>query len=153
MKTMDRRAADNKYLHRDFHISMNMLMGYISAEYGEAALTEYLKRFSSAYHSPLKQRLKTEGLAAMEKYLNDIYKKEEWPVDIKYEDNALVVIQDGCPGMSRIREKGYEPVKQYIETYTTIYETLCEGTPYEYDMDYFKPGNGACRQVFKRRGI
>lgn len=151
MKRIDRRAADNKYLHKDFHISMNMLMEYIAGQYGEAALTEYLGRFAAAYHSPLKKGLVEKGLPEMEKYLREIYKKEEWPVSIESGAGKLVVIQDACPGISHIRKKGGKPVRQYIETYTTVYKTICEGTPYEYSMEAFDPDTGACRQVFRRR--
>jgi hypothetical protein len=151
MKVIDRRAADNKYLHRDFHISMNMLMGYIAGEYGDAALTEYLRRFAKAYHSPLKADLVREGLSAVEKYLRGIYEKEEWPVGITYENDVLTVVQEGCPGIFHIKKKGHEPIKQYIETYTTVYEAICEGTPYEYAMEEFELEAGACRQVFRRR--
>ena len=151
MKVIDRRAADNKYLHKDFHISMNMLMAYIVGEFGESALTEYLVRFAVAYHAPLKKSLLEDGLPAVEKYISGIYEKEEWPVEIVYENDSLVIKQAGCPGISHIRKKGQKPVDGYIETYTTVYETVCKGTPYEYVMVEYDKENGACRQVFKRR--
>ena len=44
--TMDRRAADNEYFHRDFHSSMNMGIEYLGACYGDAAVRAYLTRYT-----------------------------------------------------------------------------------------------------------
>jgi len=30
-KVMTRKASDNKYLHKDFHVSMNILLKYITS--------------------------------------------------------------------------------------------------------------------------
>jgi len=151
MKVVDRRASDNKYLHRDFHISMNMLMEYIRDQYGPAALTEYLAQFSREFHSLRTEQLKEGGLGGLKKYFLDIYDKEEWPVSIELKDDVLIISQKACPGITHIVNNGYKPVEQYIETYTTVYKTMCEGTQYEYIMESYDPKTGACRQRFQRR--
>lgn len=151
MKVVERRAADNKYLHRDFHISMNMLMEYICSNFGSAALTDYLKQFSREFHAPRNRCLKKENLKCLEKYFRGVYEKEEWPAIIALKDDMLVIHQKTCPGIMHIRKKGHNPIKRYIETYTTIYETMCEGTPYEYIIEGFDLNTGACTQRFQRR--
>jgi len=151
MKIIERRAADNKYLHRDFHISMNMLMEYICAEYGSAALTEYLRQFSREFHSLRTKCLIKGNLNCLEKYFQDIYEKEEWPVSIVLNKDALTITQKACPGMTHLRNNGHKPVEQYIETYSTVYETMCSGTPYEYVLEKFDRETGACKQRFQRR--
>ncbi len=153
MKVIDRRASDNKYLHKDFHISMNMLLGYIHDEYGPEAVTEYLAQFSRAFHSPINKNLREGRLELLERYFKGIYEKEEWPAFVALKDDALTVSQESCPGIVHIKNKGYEPVEQYIETYTTVYKTMCEGTPYKYVMEKFDPETGACRQRFQRRAL
>ncbi|MBN2557529.1 MAG: hypothetical protein JXB33_02100 [Clostridia bacterium] len=153
MKVIERKASDNKYLHRDFHISMNMLMDYICSVFGENALIEYLVEFSSAFHAPRKEFLIADDLASLESYFREIYKKEEWPVEILMEDKELVITQESCPGISHIRKAGLEPIKQYRETYGTVYEAMCAGTPYEYRLEYFDDEKGACRQRFFRRNM
>lgn len=153
MEVFERKAADNKYLHRDFHISMNMLMEYISNRFGRAALTDYLKTFSKEFHKQRKTKLSTEGLSALKDYFEKIYSEEEWKVEIDFSQDKLILKQNACPGISYIRSKGFEPIKQYIETYTTVYHELCKGTPYEYEMVGFNDKTGACTQVFKRRSI
>ncbi len=144
---------ENKYLHRDFHVSMNILMEYILDRYGETGLKEYLTRFAKAYHKPLKVRLQKEGLAPLAEYMKDIYEKEEWNVKITMDDNRLEIIQQSCPGITQIRKAGHEPVKGYVETYETVYQTICEGTPFEYELIDFDGMTGACTQVFTKRGV
>jgi len=151
MKVIERRASDNKYLHRDFHISMNMLMQYICDEFGVGALIEYLVQFSRAFHSQRTENMKTDGLECLRKYFTDIYEKEEWPVSIVLENDVLTISQDACPGIAYLEKNGHKPVTKYIETYTTVYRTMCEGTPYEYIMEKFTTETGACRQRFQRR--
>ncbi|MFO7612912.1 MAG: hypothetical protein R6W99_10640 [Clostridia bacterium] len=152
MKVIERKASDNKYLHRDFHISMNMLMDYICSTFGERALIEYLMEFSSEFHIPRKEYLIENDLVSLEAYFKDIYEKEEWPVEITMADGELVITQESCPGISHIRKAGLEPIRQYRETYGTIYSTMCSGTPYEYILENFDDETGACRQRFSRRG-
>ena len=150
MKVIKREASDNKYLHRDFHVSMNMLMEYICTNYGEAALTKYLMKFSKDFHKPRNRMLAEGNLEAVEKYFKDIYEKEEWPVEILLKDDVLIIKQKACPGISHIRKQGFKPVKQYEETYSTVYTAMCDETPYEYILERFDSATGACEQRFER---
>ena len=148
VKVMERKASDNKYLHKDFHISMNLLMKYIYDNFGEEALIAYLKQYSRAYFKPLNQKLKTGDKEALTDYFRDIYEKEEWPVKITTNENSVEIIQDACPGISHIMSKGWRPCPFYRETYSTVYKTLCEETPFEYILEYFNEETGACKQLF-----
>ena len=153
MKIIERKASDNKYLHRDFHISMNMLMEYICKEYGSAALIEYLVQFAQEFHSKRKECMQKGDLGCLEKYFREVYEKEEWPVQIDFKNDVIVISQESCPGISHLQKSGHKPIEQYIETYTTVYRTLCQDTPYEYVMESFNPDTGKCRQRFQRRSV
>lgn len=151
IKTMSRKASDNKYLHKDFHISMNLLMEYIYNNFGKDKLIEYLKQYTSEYFKPLYEKMKKGDIDAIASYLRDIYEQEEWTVSIVQDENTVVVSQDACPGISHIKSKGGTPITLYVETYNTVYKTLCEGTPFEYELVFFDEETGACKQIFKRK--
>lgn len=153
MKVIERKASDNKYLHKDFHISMNMLMKYICDEFGPRALTEYLEQFSMEFHSLNNECLKKGKLECLLAYFKDVYKKEEWPADIELCDDILTISQNACPGINYLRQNGHEPIEHYVQTYTTVYETMCKNTPYEYFMENFNNETGACVQRFQRRPL
>lgn len=150
-KVMERRSSDNKYLHKDFHISQNILMGYIYRSFGADALINYLEQFAIAYHKPLNQKLKQGHTGALLNYFTGIYKKEEWPVKITSGEDYVEIEQDACPGISHITAKGGKPCPCYRETYQTIYKTLCKNTPFEYILKNFDDETGACKQLFLRK--
>ena len=151
-RVMKRNASDNKYLHKDFHISQNILMDYICRNYGKASLIKYLEQFAEAYYKPLKDKMMKGDIEALYKYFKDIYEKEEWPVRIICDKNQIKIEQDACPGISYIKSKGWDPVSDYQETYRTIYRTLCKNTPFEYILQNFNVGTGACTQIFIIKG-
>ena len=148
VKVMERKASDNKYLHKDFHIALNLLMTYIYDHFGKDALVNYLKQYSRAYYKPLIDKLKSGDKEALVKYFRGIYEKEEWPVNIVSGKNSLEITQDACPAISHIIQKGGKPCPFYKETYNTVYKTLCENTPFEYSLVYFNEETGACKQLF-----
>ena len=151
IKKMKRKASDNKYLHKDFHVSMNILLKYIYENFGKENLVNYLSQYAEAYFKPINQKLKSGNLDVLCKYFTEIYEKEEWPVRINCSEDFLEVEQDGCPGISQIKAKGDKPCPYYSETYKTVYETVCKNTLFEYTLEYFDEETGACKQIFRRK--
>lgn len=148
---MSRKSTDNKYLHKDFHQSMNLLLDYIYTNFGDENLIRYLQQFTNAYHQPLHESLKGGNINVLTKYFTDLYEMEEWPLIIKQGEDYLEIEQNECPGMNHIKSLGKVPTPLYIETYRTVYSTLCEGTPFEYSLLFFNEETGACKQLFTKR--
>lgn len=148
---MTRKASDNEYLHKDFHISLNILLTYIYYNFGKDALINYLIQYAEAYFKPLNERMKTGGIEILKDYFTDIYNKEKWRVRIRFGEDYVEIEQDACPGITHIRAKGQNPCPYYEETYHTVYRTLCMNTPFEYELEYFDEETGACKQRFTRK--
>jgi len=148
---MTRKASDNKYLHKDFHITLNILLDYLDARFGKEAVIQYLSQFTKSYHQPLHEQLKAGNLTALSDYLTQIYQKEDCPVQIRTGEGFIELQQDACPGMSHIKASGNRVSARYVETYQTVYETLCEGTPYQYHLRHFDSETGACTQLFTKK--
>jgi hypothetical protein len=145
---MTRKASDNKYLHKDFHITLNILLDYVDDRFGREAVIEYLSQYTRAYHRPLHDQLKAGNMSALLDYLTRIYQKEEWPVQILSGEHFIELQQYACPGMSHIKASRCLPSPCYVETYRTVYEVLCEDTPVQYHLQYFDNETGACTQLF-----
>ncbi|MCE4565045.1 hypothetical protein INQ51_12055 [Maribellus sp. CM-23] len=150
-KMMTRKASDNKYLHKDFHLSMNILLKYIYENYGTDQMIRYLKQYTEAYLGSLNKKMKTGDINSLAEYLTDIYQKEDWPVDIHVTGEKIIIEQKTCPGISQIKAKGETPCPHYIETYNTVYNTLCQNTPFVYKIEFFDEETGACKQIFERK--
>lgn len=151
IRTMSRTASDNKYLHKDFHQSMNLLLSHIYNRYGKERLILYLQQYADAYYKIMKRKLQKGDLGVLVQYFTDIYEKEEWAVRIESGDGCLMIEQDACPAISHIRAMGNIPCPHYVETYRTVYTSLCKDTPFEYSLEYFEDQTGACKQIFKRK--
>jgi hypothetical protein len=87
MERMERRAADNKYLHKDFHGIMNLGISYLQEEFGNDSVIEYLVRYTKVFHKPLIDKIKKEGLGALEEYFKNIFEIEEATDDVSFEKN------------------------------------------------------------------
>lgn len=153
VKIMERKAFGNKYLHKDFHIALNLLMIYLNDNFGKDALTDYLKQYSRAYYKPLNQKLKSGDKEVLVSWFRDVYDKEEWPVRITSGENYVEISQDACPAIAHIVRNGGKPCTGYRETYNTVYTILCENTPFEYNLEYFNDETGACIQKFALKEI
>jgi|GEM_PF-191533 len=153
VKVIERKASDNKYLHKDFHIALNLLLTYLYEHFGKDALVDYLKQYSQAYHKPLNQKLISGDIEALVIYFKDIYEKEEWPVNISSDENSIEITQDACPAITHIVQKGGKLCPYYRETYNTVYKTICENTSFEYVLEYFNDETGACKQIFNRKDV
>ncbi len=151
LKILDVRAADNEYYHKDFHLSMNMLLDYILENYGNEGVIEYLNDFSKVYHKPLIDQLKKGNIQPLETYIKELYKKEKWEIKISATVDKLEFSINSCPGMTYILSKGKIPSTVYIETYRTVYQSICEKTPFIYELKSFDKSSGKSSHVFTRR--
>lgn len=148
---MDRRASDNEYLHKDFHIAFNHAIEYLHRNYGEDAVRDYLNRFTKAYYAPLISELKTRGLIALKEYFERIYHVEGGDVNITLNDDELIVNVKECPVMSHFKKNNIKAAELFYETTRTINEALCEGTPYEAEFYDYNEDTGSNIQRFVRR--
>lgn len=128
-EVMRRRAGDNEYLHRDFHLALNMGLDYLKRHYGADAVGEYLRDFALAYYSPLTAALKRRGLVAMRDHLKRIYQVEKARVRLKLSRDELVLEVPACPAVSYMRKAGASVSPLYAETHSALYAAICEGTP------------------------
>lgn len=149
---MDRRAADNKYLHRDFHVSMKMALDYCHARYGGEGVRQYLRQFSAAYFRPLAERMRAEGLEPLRTYFERIYEAEEARVETELTDRTLTVRVPRCPAVACLRGAGQEIPPYYEYTATVVYEELCRGTGIRFLLDEYDPETGRCAMRFVREG-
>ncbi len=147
---MDRRAADNKYLHRDFHLYMNMGVDYLGRKFGGAVVDAYLARYAKGYLRPLAEKIRTEGLPALQENIAATYAAEEAPeaVHLERRGNRLDVRVEWCPGVRHIRNRS-EPVSPwYSRTTTAVMGTLAGETGLQFSMDAYHEQTGAAAYHF-----
>jgi hypothetical protein len=150
---MQRQAADNAYLHRDFHAALNLGLRYLREHFGPEAVRDYVREFARTYHAPLRDRLMGGDLAALAEHIRHIHATEGADVEIELSADGLVVRVPFCPALRHIRLLGQEPDETFIETTRSLNEGLCEGTPFAAELLHYNPDTGASVQRFVRRTV
>ncbi|MCD6359997.1 MAG: hypothetical protein J7M38_03970 [Armatimonadetes bacterium] len=150
-EVMERRAADNVYLHKDFHGALSAGLEYLTERYGEGAVRDYLRRFTLAYYAPVREQLMQRGLPALREHFAHIYEVEGITPRITATEDELVIEVDECPAVAHMREHGYAVARLWVETTRTVNEALVEGTPFAAELVQYHERTGASIQRFYRR--
>jgi len=106
-KVFERKAADNIYLHKDFHGSLCYMIEYLNDNYGSEYVEKFFTRVAETVYSPLIEKLKNQGLAAMEIHLRDIFDIEQGEYEITYCKNELRLEVKKCPAIAYLKENGF----------------------------------------------
>jgi hypothetical protein len=152
---MDRKAADNKYLHRDFHVSGDIGVAYVGEKYGDNGVREYLRTFAERYYSPLVRQIKERGLQALEEQIRSVYDTEEAPdaVSTCLTEGELRVDISYCPAVRFMKSTGHEPSKWYVELTRTVNETIADNAGLGFEMYGYDPKDGSTSYRFFRRSF
>ena len=152
-EVMERKASDNKYLHKDFHNIMNLGIKYIHEKYSEESVREYLVQFALAYYAPLKRSIIDKGLIAVKEHYEKIYAAEEASEAISffYTEDELMINVDKCPAVTHMQNSNISPSELYHELTKTVNETICENTPFSYELIAYDSETGASTERFYRK--
>ncbi len=147
---MERKAADNKYLHRDFHISADNGVEYVGNKYGDDGVKEFLTQFAKAYFIPLIKEYKEKGLSAIKNYIENIYKIEEAEnaIYINLTNTYLKIKVNYCPAVKYMKEQGKTPSKWYEMTTRVVYAELAKDCGLKFDMGAYDKETGATEYSF-----
>ncbi len=151
-QTMDRKASDNEYFHKDFHSSMNMGVEYLGKNYGEEALREYLTRYTNNVYKPVIAEIKAGGLAALEAHIKETYAKEQCPDAVKthLDGNCLTVQVAYCPGVKHLQATGREVSRWYSATTQVVMSVLAQSGGYRFLWDAYEEDTGKAQYRFEK---
>ena len=150
-ETITRAAADNEYLHRDFHGALSAGLDYVEQRFGEDAVREYLRQFARQFYRPLREDLLARGLTALRDHFEAMYRAEGGDVHITCSPDELVVEVTSCPAVAHMRAHGYHVSPLFHETTRTVNDALCEGTNFVAELVGYDPETGRGVQRFSRR--
>ncbi len=150
-EVMDRRAADNEYLHKDFHGALSNALIYLEERFGADAVRDYLRGFARSYYAPVREALRERGLVAIAERLRRVYADEGAQVELELSDDELIVRVPECPAVAHMRAHGYPVAHMWRETISAVNEAICEGSDYEFDLMDYDALTGRSIQRFRRR--
>lgn len=150
-RTMRRTAADNEYLHQDFHGALSAGLEYLEQRFGPEAVREYLRQFAASFYAPLRADLLARGLPALKEHFERTYDAENGRYSIESSADELVLRVEECPAVSHMRRHGYSVAPLFHETTKTVNEAICDGTPFRPELAEYDPESGRSVQRFRRR--
>jgi len=150
-QVMRRKAADNVYLHKDFHAALSRGIAYLDEHYGEQAVRDYLRAFALSFYEPLRQTLRERGLGALREHIETLYRAEGGEVACVLSGDELVVRVEACPAVQHMRAHGQPVARLFHETTRTVNEAICEGTPFTAELLAYDTETGRSVQRFRRR--
>jgi len=139
-----------KYLHREFHMSMNRGVKYVQEHYGEDGLREYLNQFTDAFHVPTIRDIQNRGLDAVSDYLTWLYRTEEASdaLSMVRSDRELAVTVRYCPAVRYLQAGGNEIFDTFGKCTEYVYARLAEVTGLGFTMGSYDDETGAAEFCF-----
>ena len=151
-RVMKRSASDNRYFHKDFHLSMDAGVEYLGTRFGTEAVERYLQEYAFAYYAPLIKQIKSEGIAPLEEYLRATYAAEEAADELAIvrEGEGLRVLVRECPAVRHIRTSGREVSRWYRLTTQTVMETIALATGFRFALLSYDEPTGRAEYTFSK---
>lgn len=146
---MDLKAEDNKYLHKDFHLSGDLALAYCAENYGYDALIGFLDTYVKNYYSPVIGDVKKRGLIAVKEWIERVYEIEEASevLHTRLSDDILTVNIDKSPAIEFMYSLGQKPSRYYCEETKTLYKSLAEAAGIGFELIEYDDATG--RAAFK----
>lgn len=150
-EVMRRSAADNRYLHKDFHGALSVGIEYLDEHFGAEAVREYLRQFAAEFYGPLTEALSSRGLIALDEHFKKIYRLEGGDIRTTFSDDELIVEVEACPAVMHMRKQHYTVARLFHETTKTVNEAICRQTPFASELIEYDEQTGRSVQRFYRR--
>lgn len=150
---IERNASDNKYLHKDFHVTADIGIFYVGANYGDEAVKEYLTQYASSFYKLLAEKVKTNGLIELENNFKTVYEKEEWSefLHTTLTESSLEISIDKCPAITFMKQSGHTPSKWYKEITYVAYSQLAKMCDLEFSVSYYDENDGRAKFTFFKK--
>ena len=145
VSVIDMRSEDNKYLHRDFHLSGDNALKYCGDMFGDEAVVGFISDYVRYYYAPIIERIKRDGLSAIKEWIEKVYETEEASelLHTVLTDERLTVTVDKSPVIEYMHSLGKQPSKYYIEETRTLYATVASECGYGFELEYYNADGGA----------
>ena len=133
------KSEDNKYLHRDFHISADNALKYCGDKFGGDAVVAFLRDYVRFFYAPVIEKIKKDGLKSLKEWIEKTYETEEASelLHTELSENKLAVTIDKCPVIEYMHSLGQEPSAYFIEETRTLYDEIAKQCGFNFELEYY----------------
>lgn len=134
-------------VHKDFHGAFSYGIQFIIENYGLEGLEAYLNKLADTVYAPLVKALDVEGLAALRDHWERVFALEGGKVELRDEEDVLVLDVLECPAIAHMRAQGYAIDPHFCEHTRILNEAICTRAGYQSSVEYDQEA-GRCTQRF-----
>jgi len=140
-----------RYLHPQFHINLDIHVEDVVQMYGEDGLREYLAQYTAAFHKPMIEAIRKDGVTPLRDYLQKIYETEDAAdaLELISSEHGLTVKISYSPAIRYMQKVGHTPHGNYKATTTIVYEELARQSGIQFEMISYDPETGAAEYCFR----
>lgn len=149
---IDRKASDNKYLHKDFHVSADCGLIYVGENYGYEGVVAYLTEYALNFYKLIAKEVREKGLSVLENRFKEIYEKEEWSeyLHTTLTENKLTIKIDKCPAITYMLSVGHTPSPWYKQLTYTVYSVLAQMCGLNFTVISYNEEDGKAEFIFEK---
>ncbi|MCM8820829.1 MAG: hypothetical protein NC932_02630 [Candidatus Omnitrophica bacterium] len=137
-------------IHKDFHGALSVGFEYLVKRFGKKSLEEFLEVCGRTMYRGLINKIKKEGLIAIEKYWDKIFSLEQAKFKIERKEREVVLKVIECPAISHMRKVGYPVYKDFCIQCRVINRVIARETGLVSEVSC-QQKTGRCIQIFRRR--
>ena len=139
-------------VHKDFHGALSCGFKYIAERYGKESLIEFLKQVAYTVYGDLIQKIKKEGLKAVEEYWREIFEIEEGKVEIKRNGNKEIVMKvKECPALSHLKKRKYPVYSDFCIQCKIINVVIGEKTGFSSEVISYQQKSRCVQKFWKEK--
>ena len=147
---MHRSASDNEYFHKDFHSSMNNGIEYLGKKFGVEAIRSYLSQFTKNVYKREIEKIKQNGISAIEEKIVDTYSNEKCPevLTISKNGNKTTFEIEFCPAVKHLKETGRDVSSWFNLTTEVVMGIFADAAGLSFEMEEYDASTGKARYSF-----
>ena len=145
------RYQESDELHRDFHGTTDTTLNYIAENFGVEALKTILRKTGRDVYKSIREKLARGDASELVEHLNWFFFREQGKYRLTVEDDTITFEVMECPAIRHLRKLGLTPSPYVCLQTSEVNAGMCEGTPWESEVEVL--GEGRCVQTFRRKAV
>lgn len=122
---------------------------FLEEHCGAEGRTEFLRELAGTVYKPLVDKLRREGLPALQEHWETVFALEGGDASCSYEEDTLVLTVNRCPAIHHMDQHGYAIAPHFCEHTRIVNEAVCKAAGYSASVEYDQAA-GRCVQRFRR---
>ncbi|MBI4922708.1 MAG: hypothetical protein HY834_13255 [Devosia nanyangense] len=143
------RYNEDGNVHLDFHGAVNTTIDFIVSRYGIEAMHEIFARVGKDVYRDIRGHLLAGDADELVRHWQHFFEREHADFDIAVGPDEIVLTVRRCPAWHHVNKIAPSVSPHFCDQTIVTNRAMAEGTPFE--IDTVITGDGACRQVIRRR--